>query len=307
MFNRLDRLHQGIFLVVTAVACFGALDTAVKYISHAVPLVMAIWFRYLFQALVTSLTLLPSRGAGLLRTRHPGLQLLRAALLVVVSALAFLSLRHVPVGEFTAILMLTPLLVTLLAVTSLGERVSAMRWLFVFGGFVGALLVIRPGSEDFTWAMLLPLLLVASNAWFQIITSRLSRLEDASTTQVYTGVIGAGLATIALPFGWQSIEQWTTWTILLFIGAASTFGHLMLIKAYSRAPASSLTPYLYAQIAFATLGGWLVFAHTPDAWSLVGILIIAACGAIGTWLKAREDRLARASVMPAAPPARTDA
>jgi drug/metabolite transporter (DMT)-like permease len=117
----------GIGLTVTAMACFAVLDTTTKYISVGVPLLMALWFRYAFQAVATTLVVLPVRGWGVLRTAHPKFQVLRGALLLTSSLLAFLSLKFMPVGEFTAIVMLTPLVITLLASTALGESVSKLR------------------------------------------------------------------------------------------------------------------------------------------------------------------------------------
>ena len=137
----------GICFLTSAVACFAALDISTKIVSSAIPMAMVLWFRYLMQALVTALALLPTQGAAPLRTRHAGLQCLRGMLLVSSSVLAFLSLRHLPVGEFTAIVMLTPLVITLLAASRLGERVSPLRWACTFGGFAGALLVIQPGGD----------------------------------------------------------------------------------------------------------------------------------------------------------------
>lgn len=270
-------------LLIVALACFAALDTTTKLISHAVPLAMAIWFRYLFQALATGLALLPRRGRGLLRTRKPGLQFLRGLLLVSSSMIAFLSLRVMPVGEYTAVIMLTPLVITVLAAISLGEAVSPLRWALVGGGFVGAMVVIRPGGEAFSWALLLPLLLVASNAAFQVITSKLARTEDAGTMHFYTGCVGAVFATLALPFGWQPLEP-GHWAVLGLLGVFSTLGHYLLILAYGRAPASELTPLLYLQIGFAMLFGWLVFGHAPDRWAVAGVALIALCGAAGTRL-----------------------
>jgi drug/metabolite transporter (DMT)-like permease len=290
-FSTLSRPLQGIAFIVVAVACFAALDAASKAVSTAVPLVMAIWFRYLFQAPATALAMLPTRGRSLLRTRHPGLQFARGALLAASSALAFLSLRYMPVGEFTAIVMLTPLVITLLAATQLGERVSPLRWACMLGGFAGALLVIQPGSDMFDWTLLMPLAIVATNTAFQVLTSRLAKVEDAATMHFYTGCVGAGLATAALPFAWAELGA-SLWVGLLLMGVFSTLGHFLLILAYSRAPVAVLTPYLYLQIGFAMLAGWVVFSHVPDRWAVAGIAAIAVCGALGTWLTARESRTA---------------
>ncbi|MGZ5194676.1 MAG: DMT family transporter [Ramlibacter sp.] len=282
----------GIALVVGACACFSALDTTTKFISATVPLLMALWFRYAFQAVATTVTVLPRRGMSALRTLHPKFQVLRGVLLLVSSLFAFASLKHMPVGEFTAIVMIAPLAITVLAATVLKEKVSAMRWALVAGGFAGTLVIIRPGAEAFQWASLLPLGLVASNAWFQVLTSKLARTEDPVTMHLYTGWVGTVLASIALPFVWTALPAWWMWAALGFMGFMATVGHFALILAYQRAPAATLTPYLYAQIAFAMLGGWLVFSHVPDRQSMIGILMIAVCGAGGAWLTVRESRLA---------------
>jgi drug/metabolite transporter (DMT)-like permease len=282
----------GIALVLGACACFAALDTTTKYVSASVPLMMALWFRYAFQAIATTAAVLPVRGTSALRTRHPKFQCLRGVLLLVSSLLAFASLKYMPVGEFTAIVMITPLAITVLAATVLKERVSPMRWALVAGGFAGTLVIIRPGAQAFNWASLLPLALVVTNAWFQVLTSRLARTEDPVTMHLYTGWVGTLLASAALPWVWTALPAWWLWAALCFMGLMATVGHFMLILAYQRAPAATLTPYLYGQIALAMLGGWLVFSHVPDEWSMLGIAMVAVCGAGGAWLTVRESRLA---------------
>lgn len=273
---------RGLLLVVAATACFATLDTGTKFISASVPLVMAIWIRYVFQSLFSGLVLLPRSGGRPFATRHPVLQVVRAVMLVMSSALAFLSLKHIPVGEFTAIVMISPLVITLVSAVALKERVIWLNWLLVAGGFVGALIVIRPGADDFSWAMLLPLTLVLSNTTFQIITSHVSKTDAAGTTHFITGCVGVVVTTLALPFFWVTLPSPWLWGGLVVLGALSTIGHYFLIVGYSRAPASTLTPYLYCQIPFAAIGGWLVFAHRPDPWTILGIVIIGACGAAGT-------------------------
>lgn len=281
----------GIALVVAAAACFATLDTTTKYISASVPLFMALWFRYAFQAVATTVAVLPLRGLAVLRTKHPRFQLLRGVLLLVSSLLAFFSLRHMPVGEFTAIVMIAPLVITLLAATSLGEKVSPLRWSLVAGGFAGTLVIIRPGQEAFQWSMLLPLCLVVSNSWFQVLTSKMARTEDPVTMHLYTGWVGTLIVSFTLPFVWTSLASWSLWGWLMLMGFMATVGHFMLILAYQRAPAATLTPYLYTGIGFAMVGGWLVFSHVPDHLSMIGMAMIAVCGAAGAWLAVREGRV----------------
>ena len=281
----------GVLFLVAAVACFAVLDTTVKYIGAAVSVVVSVWFRYAFQALAVSAFMLPRHGKRLLRTAHPRFQLLRGLLLTAISALAFISLQHMPVGAFTAIVMTAPLVVTLLAALFLKERVSALRWLLVAGGFAGTLLIVRPGGAVLGWASLLPLTLVLIYAWFQILTSQMARTENPLTMHFYTGWVGAALSSLALPLFWTVLPDAKILALLILIGFLGTVGHFLLILAFARTPASTLTPFLYTQVGFAMLGGWLVFGHAPGQWELGGIALIVVCGATASWITAREKRL----------------
>ena len=287
-----QRVLAGVALSVAAVAFFAFMDTTTKYVTLTVPVLMVLWFRYLVQASVTTVMLWPLRGTRLLRTAHPRFQLVRGLLLLLCSVLSVFSLRFMPVGEFTAMVMVTPLVVTLVAATWLGEHVSRLRWLLVIGGFAGTLIIVRPDSSHFGWPILLPLALIAANTGFQILTSRLAHAEDPMTTHFYTGWIGAVLSSLPLPLVWGEVPSWQLWVLMGALGTAGALGHLMLIQAYQRAGASVITPYLYAHIGFGMLGGWLVFSHIPDAASMVGIALIAVCGAAGAWLSVHEARRA---------------
>lgn len=280
----------GVMFLVLATACFAVLDTTVKVVGATFSIVVAVWFRYVFQAVAVAAFMLPRHGRQLLKTDHPRYQLVRGVLLLMVSALSFISVQYMPVGEFTAIIMITPLAVTLLAALFLKEKVSLLRWTLVGGGFAGALLVVRPGGDVIGWASLLPLVMVLTYACFQILTSKMARTENAMTMHLYTGWVGAILATLVLPLFWQAIPDLRTLALLCLIGLAGTVGHFLLILAFARAPASTLTPFLYGQIGFAMLCGWLVFDHVPGAVELAGIAMIVGCGATASWLTAREKR-----------------
>lgn len=287
------RGRHAVPLVLGAVALFAVFDSTIKMLGQLAPLVMVLWARYAFQVGVTALTVWPRQGNALFTTGKLKLQMLRGLSLLSMSALAFLSLRVMPVGEFTAIIMLTPLLITFLAAVVLGEHVSVLRWVLLVAGLVCAVVVIRPQSETagghLDWAMLLPLLLVLAGAAFHTLSSRLARSEDPNTTHVYTGLVGVVTMSVFLPWHWQAVSP-GTWGLLILAGALSSGGHYLLIMAYMRAKAATLTPYLYFQIAFATLAGWVFFQHVPDHLALVGIVGIAFCGALGTWLTGREAR-----------------
>jgi drug/metabolite transporter (DMT)-like permease len=281
----------GILFLVTAVACFAVLDTTVKYVGATVSVVVSVWFRYAFQAVAVSAFMLPPQRRRLLRTAHPRFQALRGVLLTAISALAFISLQYMPVGAFTAIIMTAPLVVTLLAAVFLNERVSALRWMLVAGGFAGTLLIVRPGGAVLGWASLLPLTLVVMYAWFQILTSKMARTENPLTMHFYTGWVGAVLSSLVLPLFWTVLPDGKTLALLILIGLMGTVGHFLLILAFARTQASTLTPFLYSQVGFAMLGGWLVFGHIPGAWEFGGIALIVLCGATASWITAREKRL----------------
>ena len=280
----------GILLLLAAMACFAMLDTTTKRVTTVVPVLMAIWVRYFFQAILTTAVVLPVKGLSGLTTQNPRQHLVRGVLLVAVTALAFLSLKFMPVAEFTAVVMVVPLLVTLLASRMLGEHVSLQRVLLVCGGFVGTLIILRPGTALFGWALLIPLSLVIVNTAFQLLTSKMTRTEDAMTTQFYTTWVGVGLSSLTLYWSWMPISDTQLLFELMLMGVSASVGHFLLIRAFERAPAGALMPYVYSQIGFAMLGGWLVFDHVPDHLSMGGIGLIAACGVAGGWLTVYELR-----------------
>ena len=285
----------GIGLVFAMAACFAVLDTSAKRLGIALPVLVVLWSRYAFQALAMTVWLLRPGQRHLLRAAHPRFQLLRGLLLLVVSGLGFVGLQHLPVAEFTAVVMLTPVLVTVLAVLVLHERLTPLRWALVGGGFAGALIVVRPGSGLFGWAALIPAAGALCYAVFQLLTRQMAGIEHPLTTHLYTGLIGAAVASIALAalpdVLWPELV-WAgpkLWALLLLVGVMGTVGHLLLIHALPLAPMSLLMPFTYVQIVFATVTGWLAFHHVPDAWAFAGMAVIAACGAAAVWLNALES------------------
>jgi drug/metabolite transporter (DMT)-like permease len=281
---------MGICLLLVAVMCFAALDTTSKRVTAEVPLLMAVWARYFFQALLTTGVVLPIKGLDVFKTKNPRQQITRGVLLVSVTGLAFASLQFMPVGEFTAIVMTVPLLVTLLATRMLGEHVSIQRVILVCAGFIGTLIIVRPGTQVFGWPLLIPLALVIVNAAFQLLTSKMARTEDAMTTQFYTTWVGTAIASVLLYWFWVPVTDTQVLLELVFMGVSGCIGHFLLILAFERSPAGTLMPYMYAQIAFAMLGDWLVFSHVPDHGSLLGIGLITLSGIAGGLLTVYEIR-----------------
>lgn len=283
----------GIALIIGAAACFASLDTTVRFLGASVGIAMLLGLRYTIHTLAMTAWIALSTDKTF-RTAYPRFQLLRGALLLFSSAMVFNALRHMPVAEMTAIVMLTPLLVTLLARVWLHERISALRWALVLGGFAGAVLVIRPGSGLFGAVVLLPLAAAFSNAVFQLLTARLAPHANPYTTNFYTGLTGMVLVLPLLLAGWQEVGAALAaapplnLALLLLAGVLGTSGHLLLVLALGKAPTATLMPFLYTQIGFAALAGWLVLGDAPDAWAWVGMAVIALCGAASAWLNVRD-------------------
>lgn len=282
----------GIGLILAVSTVFAAMDTTVRHLGAQLSVLLLLTARYLFQATVMGTWILVSRRLSL-RPAHPRFQAVRGALLLMVSVFSFYAVQHMPVAEFTAIHMLTPVLVTLMAAWWLHEPVSRGRWLLVLGAFAGTLIVIRPGSGLFGWAALLPLTGACFYAAFQVLTRRLAGHEHPLTTHFWTGAFGSVVMLPVLAFspvdvtGLLALATPLQWGLMLAIGLMGTMGHLLLILAYGVAPATMLTPFMYAQIAAAALLGWWVLGDSPDLWSWVGMGVIAACGAAIAWLNVR--------------------
>ena len=299
---------QGVLLILLAAAFFASLDSTARGISQAgpgwgVPVLLIMTVRYTFQAVVMTVALAP-RGRAAFLSVHPKFQWLRGLLLLATSFFSFFAVSLMPVPEYTAINMLTPLLVTVLAAGLLHEKVSALRWALVGGGFAGALVVIRPGSGAFGWVVALPLLGAATYASFQVLTSRLAGADSPLTTHFWTGLVGTvvmwpvlGLAVAAngLDASLAIARSLTppAWLGTLACGALATTGHLFLIFALGKARTATLMPFLYSQIAFAALIAWAVFDHVPDHWAWVGMAVIAGCGATSAGLNMRRPDATR--------------
>ena len=291
----------GVVLIVLMAACFATMDTTIKVLGAFVPVLLLLWLRYAFQAVAMLGWLLAKRRGDGFRSAHPRFQMLRGALLLTTSAMSFWGVQLLPVAEFTAITMLTPVIVTLLSGWLLHEPVSRARWLLVIGGLAGALVVIRPGGGVFGWPVLLPLVGACAYAAFQLLTRRLAGIEDPYTTHFYTGLTGTLLLSAVLAAspidvaGTLAAQPAHRLALMGMIGALGTAGHLFLILALGMGRPATLMPFMYTQIAFATGLGFLWLGAAPDGIAFGGMAVIAACGAASVWLNFREAE-ARARV-----------
>ncbi|WP_295522635.1 DMT family transporter [Limnohabitans sp. Rim8] len=280
-------MQPGIFFAVLAMASLSFSDVTSKWVMLSVTPVMVLWFRYVVQALGTALVLAPLRGRAMWRTHSLRWQLLRGLLMVTCSLLAFYCLQRMPVAEFTATVMLTPLALTALARFVMKEQVSKLRWLMVVGGLIGAMLVIRPGGQVDPSVGWMALTVVLTYAVFQAVTSHMTRTEDPAVMQLYTGWVGWAVSTLLVANAWVTPQSLHEWTLLLVVGLAATLGQYLLIVAFSKAPASVVSPFLYTGVGFSTLMGWWLFDHMPDALAFTGMGLVVLCGVLSGRIQGR--------------------
>lgn len=277
-----------------ATLIFASMDTAIKAAGALLPALLLMGIRYAFQAAAMTVWIAVDHRLRF-RPDHPRFQAVRGLLLLVTSSASFFGLAYMPVAEFTAVVMLTPVLVTLLAAIGLKEKITPARWLLVAGSFAGALLITRPGSGLFGWAALFPLCGALAFASFQVLTRRMSGLDHPLTTHLWTGVTGVAVIAPAL-LVWVPDVGGTLvalgpaqWAMVLFIATCGTFGHLLLLVAYGAASAGTLAPFSYGQIAWAVVLGGFIFSQWPDALGALGMALIAACGIAGAWMNWRRS------------------
>lgn len=271
---------SAVLLIVCATACFTSVDVSVKHLSQRYPVPLIVWARWGVQALFVLAVVGPRMRGAMLRTQRLPLHLLRAVLLIASSLCFFSALRYLPLADSTALNYTAPIMVTLMAGWFLGERLTRPRWAFVIAGFVGMLLIVRPGNTLLGPAALLALAAAALYAVFQVITRVLAR-EPLMVLLAYPSLVGTLLLSLGAPFV-PSEGAYPSSDLAAFvgIGVVGSVGHLLFIKAFQRASASAIAPFTYIQLVWSTLAGWLVFGTLPDGWTATGIVVIAGSGIV---------------------------
>lgn len=277
-----------ILTMVAAMACLSTQDTFSKKLMLSLAPVIIIWTRYGLQTALVSVSIWRRGAPQLLRTRQWRLQLLRGTLVVGGSVFGYGALQRMPVAEFTAIYCLVPLAVTLVARFVMKEQVSWLGWLCIAGGMAGALLVVRPGGHVDPTGALLALMGVVCYTGFQTLTGVLARQDSPLTIQFCTSALGFLAMSVAVPFFWPAQLPWLDLALLFFVALAGSYGQFFMVLAFAKAPASTLSPYLYSAIGFSALGGWLMFDHLPDTLAVWGMLMIAGFGLAAGWLHHRK-------------------
>ena len=271
-----DAPLRGIVMMCFAVLCFATMNTLVKDLRGELPVVEIIWGRYFFHfALI--LVLFPRRIPTLLNSDDKGLEIARSVLVLLATACMFVALGFMPLADAVAITFVGPLLIVALSALILRETVGPRRWGAVIVGFIGVLVIIRPGAGAFQLAALLPVGVAFFYALFQIITRHLSHRSDPLNMLFYTALVGALAMSVIVPFDWQTPTA-AQWLMLIAVGFLGGLGHYAIIKAYERSEAALVAPFAYTEIIWVTSLGLLVFGDFPDLFTFAGTAIIVASG-----------------------------
>ena len=273
-----DNYARAVLFMLVAAALLPVLNASIQYLAPTYPVGELLWLRYAGHLAFMLVVFAPRHGLRLFASTRPGLQVARSLLFCGSTFLTFYALRFVPLAAAAAIFLTAPLIVTGLAPFVLGERVGLTRTLVVAAGFLGALIVVRPGSGALHWAAFLIFGSATASALTQLLSRKLAGHDSPETSNTYMVTAGFLLASIPLPFLWQPPAG--AWDAFLFVmlGVLGGLGHYFVVRAFELAPAPFVSPFNYAQILTAALVGFLVFGQLPDLWTWCGAGIIAASG-----------------------------
>ncbi|MDB5561638.1 MAG: Permease of the drug/metabolite transporter superfamily [Hyphomicrobiales bacterium] len=283
-----DNLLVGIGLVLIAYIGFTAIDTSAKWLGRTgMPWMEFIFVRYLVHFLVIAILFLPQRGKALVRTGNLKIEVLRALFLLASTLCNFFAVQYLPLTVTGAIAFTMPLILCALSVPLLGEAVGWRRWTAIAVGFVGVLVIVRPGTEAFHPAALASLAGATMSAFYFISTRRLAGVDSAATQQFYAALVSV-LCVAPFAFnGWVWPTQPVDWFFFGLIGLAGVFSHQIFSIAVRFAPATILAPFAYFQIIYAIASSWLIFNQPPSVWIFVGAPIVIGSG-LYVWLRERQ-------------------
>ncbi|MDB5507289.1 MAG: Permease of the drug/metabolite transporter superfamily [Devosia sp.] len=283
-----ERRLLAIGLVLVGYFLFAITDSFAKWLSQSgIPTIEVVAVRYAGQLLLISVLLIPKQGATVLRTKSLGLEILRGLCLLGSTLGNFFALTYLPLTITASINFTMPFVLCALSVPLLGEVVGWRRWLAICVGFIGVLIIVRPGTEAFSPAVFFSLVGVVFSAFYFLLTRRLAGVDAPGTQQFYAGLV----ATLCvLPFaigGWIWPGGWDGWFSFAMIGLAALIGHQFVTIAHRYAPASVLAPFNYSLIVYLTISSWLVFNQPPDASIFIGAPIVIGSG-LYIWLRERQ-------------------
>lgn len=268
----------GIALMCGALVCFACLDASGKWLSRHVPVWEVVWARYLGATILVLLFVNPWTTPRMLHTRRPVLQTVRSLLLFSSTVCNFLALRKLQLAETMTIQFALPLLVSLLAGPILGEWIGPKRLAAICVGFVGVLVVLRPGTGAIDPAAAYCVGSLFCYAFYNILTRKVAASDSSRTTTFFSTVAGALILTPFLPLFWTWPDSPVVWVLLGAVGFFGGFGHWLLVLAHGRAPAAVLAPFVYTQIVWMIGLGFGVFGDVPGPFTLLGGSIVVLSG-----------------------------
>lgn len=275
---------KGILFYVLGIVSMATMDLFAKTLAQDVHVAQVVWSRYAGQTLIVLIWFAPKLGA-VMRTRYPGLQFLRGLALLFGTSMFFLSLTFLGLAEATAIMDINPIIITLGAALLLGERLGPRRAFGVVAALIGALIIIRPGSDVFSPAAILPLCAATGYATFILITRKVGHDEDSRTSLLYSALLGAVIMSFIVPFFW-TMPTVKTAILMIAIGGCGALGQLFLVKSVKYAEASAIAPFSYVGLLVAAFWGAVIFDEFPDMATWIGGAIIVASG-IYVWHRER--------------------
>ena len=275
-----------VMLMIGAMFIFTLMDAVAKLLTHEIGVWPTLWVRYFGQAVLVVTIVLP-RIKQVVKTSFPVLQLTRSVFLMCATMCFFWGISNIGLAEATAIMDVSPVLITLGAVLFLGERIGIRRVFGIFGALIGALIVIRPGTDVFTIYALFPLGAAICYSGYNLITRFVGAREDPWTSLFYTALFGATVLSAIVPFYWQPLSSFII-TLMVVLSVLATLAQWLLIKALSIGEASLLAPIGYIALIFATLWGFLLFGDLPDHWTVAGAGVIVASG-FYVWYRERQS------------------
>lgn len=283
---------KGIVLACVAVMIFASFDSLSKYLANSHGIIMLLWVRYLSQAALLAGWVVPRYGLGVLQINCPKLQFLRGLSLLGISIFFIIALSRLPLAEATAVHFIAPLLVVVLAPLILGEAFSAKNLIPVLIGFVGVLIIVRPGGGLLTPDMLFPLASATCFALYQLITRLIGTQDGAATTNLMSGLVGTLGMTLILPWFWEGWPPMQELLAMATLGVLAVVGHTLLTLAFQYSSPVLLAPFSYLQIMFAVIWSALLFDHIPDWGALLGMSVVMCSGFLSAWLQGRARHAA---------------
>ena len=268
---------KAIILNLSAWVMLPIMDGFAKYLSSTLPVLQITWSRYFFTIVITLPIMLFFYRKNLTWTEQPKLQLIRGLLLFCANILFFYSISIISLAKAITLAFIAPLIVTALSPFLLGEKVGYKRWAAVITGFIGSLIVIRPGFVELNLASIAALGTGVLYGFYLIITRKLHDSDNPLLTLLLTGIVGAVLGSLIMPTVWVS-PTITEWYMMFAIGFFASLGHLFIILSLRYADASKLAPFGYFEIVTSIIIGYYFFNHFPDSWTFLGLFIIISSG-----------------------------